>query len=61
MVPKSEKEAEQISNIVRFFKERMHPSVGAGGIDAIKSFTLGYPDEFAIKYYVNINLLQIYL
>jgi hypothetical protein len=53
MVPKSEKEAEQISNIVRFFKERMHPSVGAGGIDAIKSFTLGYPDEFTIKYYVN--------
>ena len=53
MVPKSEKEAEQISNIVRFFKERMHPSVGDSGIDAIKSFTLGYPDEFAIKYYVN--------
>ena len=53
MVPKSAAEAEQIFKIVKFFKLRMHPEVGAGGIDAVKSLTLGYPDEFAIKYYVN--------
>jgi len=53
MVPKSAAEAEQIFKIVKFFKLRMHPEVGAGGIDAVKSLTLGYPDEFSIKYYVN--------
>jgi len=53
MVPKSAAEAEQIFKIVKFFKLRMHPEVGAGGIDAVKSLTLGYPDEFAIQYYVN--------
>ena len=58
MVPKSADEALQISNIVRFFKLRMHPEVGKSGIDAIKSFTLGYPDEFAIKYYVNKKAIE---
>ena len=53
MVPKSAAEAEQIFKIVKFFKLRMHPEVGAGGIDAVKSLTLGYPDEFSIQYYVN--------
>ena len=53
MVPKSAAEAEQIFKIVKFFKLRMHPEVGAGGIDAVKSLTLGYPDEFSIQYNVN--------
>jgi len=53
MVPKNADEAEQIFNIVKFFKLRMHPEVGKGGIDAIKSLTLGYPDEFSIQYNVN--------
>jgi hypothetical protein len=58
MVPKSADEALQISNIVRFFKLRMHPGVDGGSIDAIKSFTLSYPDEFAIKYYVNKKAIE---
>ena len=58
MVPKSADEALQISNIVKFFKLRMHPGVDGGSIDAIKSFTLSYPDEFAIKYYVNKKAIE---
>jgi hypothetical protein len=53
MVPKSKQEAKEIFNIVRFFKLRMHPEVGSGGINEISSVTLTYPDEFEIKYYVN--------
>jgi len=53
MVPKSKQEAKEIFNIVRFFKLRMHPGVGEGGINEISSVTLSYPDEFEIKYYVN--------
>ena len=58
MVPKSADEALQISKIVKFFKLRMHPGVDGGSIDAIKSFTLSYPDEFAIKYYVNKKAIE---
>ena len=53
MVPKSESEAEEIFNIVRFFKKRMHPDTGAGGINSLNSLTLSYPDEFSIQYFVN--------
>ena len=53
LVPKSADEAKEIFNIVKFFKKRMHPGTGAGGINDIKSTTLTYPDEFEIKYYVN--------
>ena len=53
LVPKSADESTEIFNIVKFFKKRMHPGTGAGGINDIKSTTLTYPDEFEIKYYVN--------
>ena len=53
LVPKSADEAKEIFNIVKFFKKRMHPGTGAGGINDISSVTLTYPDEFEIKYYVN--------
>ena len=45
--------AKEIWNIVKFFKKRMHPGTGSGGINDISSVTLTYPDEFEIKYYVN--------
>ena len=53
MMPKSQKEAEEISKIVKFFKKRMHPGTGAGGINDVGSMTLTYPDEFHIQYFVN--------
>jgi hypothetical protein len=53
MVPKSPEEAKEIFNIVKFFKRRMHPGVGALGINNVSSLTLSYPDEFHIQYYVN--------
>ena len=55
MIPKNPDEAEQIKGIVKFFKEKMHPSVGGtgGDINSISSHTLTYPDEFEIKYFVN--------
>ena len=57
MVPKSPDEAEEIFNIVKFFKLRMHPGTGGGaGINNLSSVTLTYPDEFEIKYYVNGQL-----
>ena len=56
LVPKSADEAKEIFNIVKFFKKRMHPGTGAGGINDISSVTLTYPDEFEIKYYVNNSL-----
>ena len=55
MMPKSPEEAQQIFKIVKFFKKRMHPGVGAAGINNVSSITLSYPDEFEIKYYVNKN------
>jgi len=58
LVPKSESEAKEIFNIVKFFKKRMHPGTGAGGINDISSVTLTYPDEFEIKYYVNNKLVD---
>ena len=54
MMPKDSFEAEEIFNIVKFFKSRMHPGTGTGaGINSLSSVTLTYPDEFEIKYYVN--------
>jgi len=53
LVPKSADEAKEIFNIVKFFKKRMHPGTGAGGINDISSVTLTYPDEFEIQYFVN--------
>ena len=53
MMPKSENEAKEILKIVRFFKKRMHPDTGAGGINDVGSMTLTYPDEFHIQYFVN--------
>ena len=50
--------AKEIWEIVKFFKKRMHPDTGAGGINAISSVTLTYPDEFEIKYYVNESLVD---
>jgi hypothetical protein len=58
LVPKSADEAKEIFNIVKFFKKRMHPGTGAGGINDISSVTLTYPDEFEIKYYVNGGLVD---
>ena len=56
MVARSSGEARTIRNIVRFFKEHMHPGVGGGGgINATSSHTLTYPDEFSIRYTVNYN------
>ena len=56
MVAKSSSEARTINNIVRFFKEHMHPGVGGGGgINNLSSHTLTYPDEFSIRYTVNYN------
>ena len=54
LVPKSEGEAKEIFNIVKFFKRRMHPGTGTGaGINSLSSVTLTYPDEFEIKYHIN--------
>jgi len=58
LVPKSADEAKEIFNIVKFFKKRMHPGTGAGGINEVSSVTLTYPDEFEIKYYVNGGLVD---
>jgi len=58
LVPKSADEAKEIFNIVKFFKKRMHPGTGAGGINDISSVTLTYPDEFEIQYYVNNKLVD---
>jgi hypothetical protein len=58
LVPKSADEAKEIFNIVKFFKKRMHPGTGSGGINDISSVTLTYPDEFEIKYYVNESLVD---
>ena len=59
LVPKSADEAKEIFNIVKFFKKRMHPGTGAGGINDISSVTLTYPDEFEIQYYVNNKLVAV--
>jgi hypothetical protein len=53
LVPKSESEAEEIFNIVKFFKKRMHPGTSKAGINDVSSVTLTYPDEFEIQYNVN--------
>jgi len=53
MMPKSQLEAKEILKIVKFFKKRMHPGTGAGGINDVGSMTLTYPDEFHIQYFVN--------
>ena len=53
LVPKSESEAEEIFNIVKFFKKRMHPGTSKAGINDVSSLTLTYPDEFEIQYNVN--------
>jgi len=53
MVPKSESEAEEIFNIVKFFKKRMHPGTSKAGINDVSSVTLTYPDEFEIQYNIN--------
>ena len=58
LVPKSADEAKEIFNIVKFFKKRMHPGTGAGGINEVSSVTLTYPDEFEIQYYVNNKLVD---
>jgi len=58
LVPKSADEAKEIWNIVKFFKKRMHPGTGSGGINDISSVTLTYPDEFEIQYYVNNKLVD---
>ena len=57
-MPKSADEAKEIFNIVKFFKKRMHPGTGAGGINDVSSVTLTYPDEFEIQYYVNNKLVD---
>ena len=53
MMPKSQLEAKEILKIVKFFKKRMHPGTGAGGINDVGSMTLTYPDEFHIQYFIN--------
>lgn len=45
LVPKSQKEAEAIQNIIREFKFHMHPEMTAGG------FFYVYPSEFDMKFY----------
>lgn len=45
LVPKNQKEAEAIQNIIREFKFHMHPEMTAGG------FFYVYPSEFDMKFY----------
>lgn len=47
--PKNQKEAIQVSKIIRAFRKKAHPSIAKGGI------FLNIPDEFEIRYYKVFN------